>query len=97
MQHVSGSMEDGKKEATTILVTPVWKDSVRLRVFGRELASELANRESEVQWIIADDGSGFGEKEALQRLCREFEMDYPHVRVHFAEKHHGTTGLQWTS
>ena len=89
MEHVSGSMEEGKIEATTILVTPVWKDSVRLRGFGRELANELARRDSRIEWIIADDGSGFGEKEALQRLCREFEMVYPRVRVHFAAKHFG--------
>jgi hypothetical protein len=82
-------MEEGMNQATTILVTPVWKDSVRLRGFGRELAEELSRRNSELQWIIADDGSGFGEKEALQRLCREFEMSYPNVRVHFAMKHVG--------
>jgi hypothetical protein len=82
-------MEDGKNQAITILVTPVWKDSVRLRGFGRELANELARRKSEVEWIIADDGSGFAEKEALQRLCREFEMIYPRVRVHFAKEHWG--------
>ncbi|MFC7337945.1 hypothetical protein ACFQY0_12205 [Haloferula chungangensis] len=89
MAHVEGSMEDGENQATTILVTPVWKDSVRLRAFGRELANELARRDSELQWIIADDGSGFAEKEALQRLCRDFEMSYPKVRVHFAAKHYG--------
>ncbi len=89
MAHVLGSMEEGRNQATTILVTPVWKDSVRLRGFGRELADELAKRESQVKWIIADDGSGFGEKEALQRLCRDFEMAYPDVRVHFAPKHFG--------
>jgi dolichyl-phosphate beta-glucosyltransferase len=89
MAHVLGSMEEGKNQATTILVTPVWKDSVRLRAFGRELSHELAQRSSDVKWIIADDGSGFGEKEALQRLCRDFEMIYPEVRVHFVEKHYG--------
>lgn len=89
MQHGPGSMADGNKEATTILVTPVWKDSVRLRAFGRELSHVMSRRNSEVKWIIADDGSGFGEKEALQRLCREFEMNYPLVSVHFAAKHYG--------
>lgn len=89
MAHVLGSMEEGKNQATTILVTPVWMDSVRLRAFGRELADELARRDLEVKWIIADDGSGFAEKEALQRLCRDFEMSYAKVRVHFATKHFG--------
>ncbi|MGB6221724.1 hypothetical protein [Haloferula sp.] len=82
-------MAEGDREATTILVTPVWKDSVRLRAFGRELSHAMSGRASKVRWVIADDGSGFGEKEALQRLCREFEMNYARVSVHFAEKHYG--------
>ena len=61
-----GNEED---EAITILVTPVWKDSARLSVFGRELAEELAKRGSKIRWIIADDGSGEVEVERLGLLC----------------------------
>lgn len=83
------SMEEGRNQATTILVTPVWKDSARLAVFGRELADELARRDSKVEWIIADDGSGSGERSALEILGREFRQIYPRVRVHFADGHRG--------
>ena len=76
-------------EAITILVTPVWKDSARLSVFGRELADALARRQSSIRWIIADDGSGEVEVERLGLLCQEFAEVYPHVRVHPAERHFG--------
>ncbi|MEP4077844.1 glycosyltransferase [Haloferula sp.] len=89
MGHVSGSMEDGKNQATTILITPVWKDSARLKAFGQELAVELAFRNSEVEWIIADDGSGPEERKALEGLGAEFAKIYPKVRVHYAEEHRG--------
>lgn len=76
-------------EAITILVTPVWKDSTRLAVFGRELAEELAKRDSKVCWIIADDGSGEAEVARLHTLCEGFAGVYPNVRVHAAAEHHG--------
>lgn len=82
-------MEDGRHEATPILVTPVWKDSARLAVFGAELAGELARRDSEVCWIIADDGSGEAERTALEKLEQEFRKAYPRVRLHFADAHRG--------
>ena len=76
-------------EAITILATPVWKDSARLSVFGRELAAELAKRGSAIRWIIADDGSGAAEVRRLEDLCAEFAGTYPHVRVHPAKVHYG--------
>jgi glycosyltransferase involved in cell wall biosynthesis len=82
-------MEDGQKEATTILVTPVWKDSARLAVFGQDLARELARRQSPIRWIIADDGSGPKEVESLQKLAASFSQIHPHVRVHPASRHAG--------
>jgi hypothetical protein len=75
--------------ATTILVTPVWKDSERLAGFGRELARELAERQLPVRWIIADDGSGEDEVARLQALCAGFAAVYPAVRVHAAAAHQG--------
>ena len=81
-------------EAITILVTPVWKDSARLSVFGRELAVELAKRESAIQWIIADDGSGEVEVERLGLLRDDFAEVYPHVRVHPAEEHFGKGSVE---
>jgi hypothetical protein len=82
-------MEDGGNEAIMILVTPVWKDSARLALFGRELADELAKRGSDIRWIIADDGSGTEEVVALERLAEEFGAIYPRVRLHVAEGHRG--------
>jgi hypothetical protein len=82
-------MGDVEDEAITILVTPVWKDSARLAVFGRELADELARRGSSIHWIIADDGSGASEVERLGRLRDEFSEVYPHVGVHPAAAHYG--------
>lgn len=82
-------MRDGDSEAITILVTPVWKDSQRLSLFGRELAAELALRDSNIRWIIADDGSGEEEVGRLKTLCAELAAIYPRVRVHAALAHHG--------
>jgi hypothetical protein len=76
-------------EAITILVTPVWRDSSRLAVFGHELAHELARRNSDIRWIIADDGSGESEVRRLEELCEKFAGTYPHVRVHPAAVHYG--------
>lgn len=77
------------EEATTILVTPVWKDSARLARFGRELAEVLGRRGSDVAWIIADDGSGDAEVARLGDLRDEFARIYPAVTVHAAEAHYG--------
>lgn len=82
-------MGNEQAEATTILVTPVWKDSSRLARFGRELAEELARRDSGVKWIIADDGSGSVEVERLKTLRDDFAKVYPQVEVHAAEAHFG--------
>ncbi len=55
MTHVRGTMENEAAEAITILVTPVWKDSARLAVFGKELADELADLYNiKVELIKAD-------------------------------------------
>lgn len=82
-------MGDRQGEAIKILVTPVWKDAARLSVFGKELAAELAKRNSTIRWIIADDGSGDEELRHLEALREEFSKTYPHVRVHGAAAHHG--------
>lgn len=82
-------MGNDAAEAITILVTPVWKDAARLEGFGRELAAELANRDSSIRWIIADDGSGSAEVERLHLLAAEFAETYPNVRVHAAAAHFG--------
>jgi dolichyl-phosphate beta-glucosyltransferase len=72
-----------------LLVTPVWNDSARLAVFGRELAEALAASPLAVRWIIADDGSAAGEHGALQDLCKQFAKVFPGVEVHFAKQHFG--------
>ena len=82
-------MGDPRAEAITILVTPVWKDSARLAVFGCELAAELVKRHSEIHWIIADDGSGAEEVRRLEELAAEFSQVHPYLRVHPAKVHHG--------
>lgn len=82
-------MVNRQGEAITILVTPVWKDSARLAVFGCELAAELIKRRSDIRWIIADDGSGEAEVRRLEELAAEFSKVYPHLRVHPAKVHHG--------
>lgn len=71
-----------------LLVTPVWNDSARLAVFGEELAHSLAASPHSIRWIIADDGSG-AEHDALNHLCEKFSKIFPHVQVHFAERHLG--------
>lgn len=76
-------------DATIILVTPVWKDSKRLAVYGDELARELARRNSNIRWVIADDGSGPEEAERLQEQLETYRAIYPHVSLHLAAGHHG--------
>jgi len=82
-------MGNEQAEAITILVTPVWKDSSRLARFGEELAAELAARNSQVQWVIADDGSGEAEVARLKELRDDFAKVYPQVEVHAAKAHFG--------
>ena len=76
-------------DATIILVTPVWKDSRRLAAYGRELANELARRESTIRWVIADDGSGPEEVERLREQLEDYLKTYPHITLHLAAAHHG--------
>lgn len=89
MEHVQGTMGNEEGEAITILVTPVWKDAARLAVFGEELAAALAEGGSEIEWIIADDGSGEEEGKRLAELRERFASVYPRVRVHLAGEHRG--------
>jgi len=89
MKHVGETMRKEQGEAITILVTPVWKDAARLEVFGAALAAALAERDSKIVWIIADDGSGTVECEKLAELRERFSAVYPQVRLHLAEVHHG--------
>lgn len=72
-----------------LLVTPVWKDSARLAVFGPSLATTLASRGLPVRWIIADDGSGPEEIQRLESLRVSFAAVYPRVEVHPAREHRG--------
>jgi len=72
-----------------LLVTPVWNDSLRLAVYGMELASALAHFPHPVRWVIADDGSGVEEPARLNALRDRFAEIFPNVEVHFAAKHHG--------
>ena len=71
------------------LVTPVWKDSTRLALFGDSLALALADQKLPVRWIIADDGSGPEEIQRLRALREKFVKIYPHVEVHGAYAHRG--------
>ena len=72
-----------------LLVTPVWKDSSRLAVFGKSLAAVLAASPLPIRWVIADDGSGPDEKQRLLDLQRGFAEVFPGVEVHFAAAHYG--------
>ncbi len=82
-------MSQATHDATIILVTPVWNDSVRLAGYGVELARELAARESSISWVIADDGSRAAERPRLEHLLEKFRLVYPNVSVHFAAEHRG--------
>jgi dolichyl-phosphate beta-glucosyltransferase len=72
-----------------LLVTPVWKDSSRLAVYGMELARALAASPLAIRWVIADDGSGEAERARLNELCDLLAEIYPNVEVDFAERHLG--------
>lgn len=89
MTDAEARMKPPGDEEITILVTPVWNDAARLEGFGRQLADELARRESDIVWIIADDGSGADQGEALCSLRDCFAQVYPQVRLHLAAEHHG--------
>jgi dolichyl-phosphate beta-glucosyltransferase len=81
-----GLMHKGGK---ILLVTPVWKDASRLAGFGAKLAETLAQSDHDVDWLIADDGSGPEENERLQALQSKLSAVYPKVSLYFAEEHHG--------
>jgi len=89
MRIVEEMMTREDDDATIILVTPVWKDSRRLAVYGDELAHELAKRKSAVRWVIADDGSGLEEAERLREQLQKYRQVYPNVSLHLAAEHHG--------
>ncbi len=72
-----------------LLVTPVWKDSSRLAVYGMELATALAHFPHPVRWVIADDGPGGEEPARLNELRDRFAEIFPNVEVHLAAEHHG--------
>jgi hypothetical protein len=72
-----------------LLVTPVWKDSARLSVFGKDLAEALAATSLPIRWMIADDGSGDEEHARLRELCKGFAAVFPEVELHFAARHAG--------
>ena len=72
-----------------LLVTPVWKDSARLKGFGAKLAKALANSPLPVHWIIADDGSGPNEDAPLRALKESFSQVFPSIQLHFAALHLG--------
>lgn len=72
-----------------LLVTPVWNDSARLAVFGKDLADALAASPLPVRWMIADDGSGTDEHARLQELRGSFAAVFQNVELHFAARHAG--------
>lgn len=72
-----------------VLVTPVWRDSTRLAVFGKSLAAALAAARLPVRWVIADDGSGPEEIQRLGVLRDEFAGVYPEIELHGAAAHRG--------
>jgi hypothetical protein len=72
-----------------LLVTPVWKDSARLAVFGKDLAEVLASTHLPIRWMIADDGSGAEEHARLRDLHKEFANVFPGVNLHLAARHLG--------
>ncbi len=72
-----------------LLVTPVWNDSARLAVFGKDLAEALASTPLPILWMIADDGSGEEEHARLQELRNGFAEVFPGVELHFANPHRG--------
>lgn len=72
-----------------LLVTPVWKDSARLAVFGKDLANALASTELPIRWMIADDGSGDEEHARLRELHENFAGVFPGAELHFAARHAG--------
>ena len=65
-----------------LLVTPVWNDSVRLELFGVELAKALAVSGLNITWVIADDGSDTEEVVQLERLKEKFSQIYSDVLLH---------------
>lgn len=72
-----------------VLVTPVWNDSRRLSRFGLELAQALAEWQSPILWVIADDGSRAPERQALLELCEDFRAIYPRIEVFHLGHHEG--------
>lgn len=84
-------MQKAESDSTdlTVLVTPVWNDSARLAEFGEELATALADANSEIRWIVADDGSSAADIDQLESLVDQFSKVYPHVRLHKASAHRG--------
>jgi glycosyltransferase involved in cell wall biosynthesis len=72
-----------------LLITPVWNDSARLAVFGKDLAEALATTQLPIRWVIADDGSGVEEHARLQDLRKDFASVFPGVELHFADRHRG--------
>ncbi len=72
-----------------LLVTPVWNDSARLAIFGKDLAEVLASTPLPIRWMIADDGSGEEEHVRLKELCNGFAEVFPGVELHFANQHRG--------
>lgn len=72
-----------------LLVTPVWNDSERLEGFGTALAQTLATCRHDVHWVIADDGSGEAEHQALTALQARLAKIYPKMSLHFAAAHWG--------
>lgn len=86
-------MSIGEGVATSVLVTPVWKDSARLARYAPELARALAGYSRRVQWVIADDGSGPEEIGRLERIREDVREIFPHVTVLEAERHRGKGGV----
>ena len=68
-------------ELRIVLVTPVWNDSRRLKLFGPQLAKALSDSDLAVRWIVADDGSTDLEQRKIQSLVESMQMIYPNTEV----------------
>jgi len=76
-------------ERKIILVTPVYNDSARLALFGKQLSVALAAWDLDLLWLISDDGSTAAERGAYETLVRGFRQHYPHVHCIGQQQHIG--------
>ncbi len=76
-----------------LLVTPSYRDVLRLAIFGPMLAKQLADSGADVRWVIADDGSGPEEVKRLSILVEVLTSIYPKIELLCNEAHLGKGGV----